>query len=104
MTQSYFTITIPNMQHKRTKKEIEYCKYISLAIKNLRNNKTKSLNKLAFDSFLAPSTFCRIENNQNTPQITTLAQIAYGLEIPLSELILEIEKLLPKTFSWSNED
>jgi transcriptional regulator with XRE-family HTH domain len=86
------------MQHKRTKEEIEYCAFLGKVIKRLRKNKGKSLNCLAFDSFLAPSTFCRIENNQNTPQITTVAQIAYGLEIPLSELIAETEKELPKDF------
>ncbi len=91
------------MQHKRTKKEIEYCKYLGMAIKSLRKDKKKSLNSLAFDSLLAPSTFCRIENNQNTPQIMTIAQIAYGLKIPLSELIIEMEKLLPSNFNLADE-
>lgn len=90
------------MQHKRTKKESEYCKYLSDTIKNLRKQRRKSLNSLAFDSFLSPSTFCRIENNQNTPQITKIAQIAQGLEIPLSELIIEMEKTLPKNFNFSD--
>ena len=91
------------MQQKRNKKEIEYCEYLSKTIKNLRNKKSKSLNRLAFDSFLSPSTFCRIEKNQNTPQIKKIAQIASGLEIPLSELIMELEKSLPKDFNWDKD-
>jgi transcriptional regulator with XRE-family HTH domain len=92
---------IPNMQHKRNKNEIEYCKCLSKAIKKLRKAKGMSGNCLALDSWIASSTFCRIENNQNTPQITTIAQIAYGLGIPLSELIIELEKNLPKDFTWA---
>lgn len=92
------------MQHKRTQKEKEYCKYLAQTITKLRKDKGKSLNGLAFDSLLAPSTFCRIENNQNTPQITTMAQIAYGLGIQLSELIATMEENLPKDFIWSDED
>lgn len=88
------------MQQKRTKKEIEYCSYMAKTIKELRFERKKSLNSLAFDSSLSPSTFCRIENNQNTPQITTLAQIASGMGIPLSKLILEMEKIMPRDFNW----
>lgn len=91
------------MQHKRTKKEIEYGKYLSKAIKKLRKAKGKSSNCLAFDSWLASSTLCRIENNQNNSQLITIAQIAHGLEIPLSELIFEMEKLMPKDFILIDE-
>lgn len=91
------------MQHKRTKKEIEYCKYLSKTIKKLRKKRGISANCLALDSWLASSTFCRIENNQNNPQLLTIAQIAYGLGIPLSELIIEMEKLLPKDFTLIDE-
>lgn len=91
------------MQHRRTKKEIEYCKCLSKTIKKLRKEKGLSGNCLAFDSFLASSTFCRVETNQNTPLITTIAQIAQGLGIPLSELIIEMEEKLPKDFSFVEE-
>jgi transcriptional regulator with XRE-family HTH domain len=50
------------MQYKRTQKEIEYCKYLSEVIKELRIKKGKSLNRLALDSLMTPSTLCRIEN------------------------------------------
>lgn len=91
------------MQQKRTKKEIEYCNCLSKTIKKLREKSGKSLNSLAFDCLLSPSTFCRIENNQNTPQITTIAQIANGLGLSLSELIAEMEKGLPKDFYFSEK-
>lgn len=91
------------MQHERTLKEIEYCKYLGRVIKNLRKKKGMSLNCLAFDSFLSASTVCRIENNQNTPQITKIAQIAYGLGMPMSELIAEVEKELPHKFILSDD-
>jgi len=61
------------------------------------------MNCLAFDSLLSSATLCRIENNQNTPHITKIAQIAYGLGIPLSELIIEVEKTLPKNFILADE-
>ena len=89
------------MQQKRTKKEIEYCGYLSKTIKKLREKSGKSLNSLAFDCLLSPSTFCRIENNQNTPQITTISQIAQGLGISLSKLISEMEKEIPKDFYFT---
>ena len=91
------------MQHKRSKKEIEYCKYLSKAIKKLRKEKGVSGNCLALDSWLASSTFCRIENNQNSPQLITIAQIAFGLGMPLSKLIIEVEKLLPEDFNLLDE-
>ena len=91
------------MQHKRSKKEKEYCKYLSKVIKKLRKEKGMSGNCLALDSWLASSTFCRIENNQNSPQLITIAQIASGLGIPLSGLIIEVEKLLPEDFNLIDE-
>jgi transcriptional regulator with XRE-family HTH domain len=96
----YIASNIPNMQQKRSQKEIEYCQCLAETIMNLRKKSKKSLNGSAFDSLLSPSTLCRIEKNQNTPQITTIAQIANGLGISLSELISETEKNLPKGFSW----
>ncbi len=86
------------MQYKRTQKEIEYCKYLSEVIKELRIKKGKSLNRLALDSLMTPSTLCRIENNLNTAQITNLAKIAAGLDFPLSKIIAKLEKKLPKDF------
>jgi len=88
------------MQHRRTKQEKKYCKCLSKTIKRLRKEKGISGNCLALDSWIASSTFCRVETNQNTPLITTVAQIAQGLGIFLSELIIEMEKELPKDFSF----
>ena len=86
------------MQYKRTEKEIEYCAYLAEVIKELRNEKGVSLNKLALDSLMTPSTLCRIENNLNTAQIVNLAKIAQGLEVPLSSVIKKLEDKLPSNF------
>jgi transcriptional regulator with XRE-family HTH domain len=95
-----FNIKIPNMQHQRTKKEKLFTEAISKTIRKLREQNKKSLNVMAFDAGLAPSSLSRMENNLNTPQIINLYKIAKSNDLSLSDFIKQVEKELPYNFSF----
>ncbi len=95
-----FKTKIPSMQQKRTNKEKEFTKAVSEVIKKIRSQNNKTLNTMAFDCGIAPSTLSRIENNQNTPTIANLHKISEGCNIKFSEFISNIEKELPADFSF----
>lgn len=57
-----------------------------------------SLNTFAYEYDLNPGNLSRVENGQIEPKITMLWRIAEALEIPLSEIIKQLENDLGKDF------
>lgn len=59
-------------------------KQIADAMKKIRKAKGLTLKQLGQRSGISPGMLSRLENNQSSPPIATLAKIAQGLEVPIS--------------------
>jgi len=87
------------MQYK-DEKILEIIKALGEIIREIRRGKREeSLNLFAYSYDLNPSNLSRIENGQIEPKVTTLWKIAEALDIPLSELIRNLENKLGDGFS-----
>lgn len=76
---------------------------VNLLGKIIRANRLKknkiSLNTFAYEYDLNPGNLSRVENGQIEPKITMLWRISEALEIPLSEIMKQLEQELGKDFS-----
>ena len=72
---------------------------LSEIIKNLRLKQNKSISLISNEIGMTKSMWADLEKAIKDPQLTTLLRIAEGLEIPLSRIILQLEKSLGKEFS-----
>lgn len=87
------------MQHQN-EKTTYLKKLLGETVKKLRKLKTKkSLNTFAHEYSLDPGHISKMENGIIEIKFNTLWKIAEALELPLSELVKEIEKQLPEGFS-----
>ena len=59
-------------------------KQIVDGIKKIRGIKGLTLKQLGLKTGISPGMLSRLENNQSSPPIATLAKIAQGLEVPIS--------------------
>jgi len=59
-------------------------KQIADGIKKIRGIKGLTLKQLGLKTGISPGMLSRLENNQSSPPIATLAKIAQGLEVPIS--------------------
>lgn len=59
-------------------------KQIADGIKKIRGIKGLTLKQLGLKTGISPGMLSRLENNQSSPPIATLAKIAHGLEVPIS--------------------
>ena len=75
----------------KKKEELNELEILGKTISHLRKEKGLSLEKLAYEMEISKGNLSDIENGKKNPTFTTLKKIAEGLEISLSELILEIE-------------
>jgi transcriptional regulator with XRE-family HTH domain len=85
------------MQHK-SEKTILLIEKFGLKIKEKREIKYKSRRLFANEYELDSGNLARIENGQINPKLTMLWRISEALNIPLSELFMELEKELGKNF------
>ena len=87
------------MQYK-SEKTLQLINILGKVVKKLRQENTKtSLNTFSYEYDLNPGNLSRIENGQIEAKITMLWRIAEALDIPLSELIKQVEKELDNDFS-----
>lgn len=94
---------IAYMQYKNDK-TLQLIKSLGKIIKKYRTEKTgKSLNTFAYEYELTPGNVSRIENGQIEPKIVMLWRIAEALNIPLSEIIKELENEMSESFSISDK-
>jgi transcriptional regulator with XRE-family HTH domain len=59
-------------------------KQIADGMRNIRKSKGLTLKQLGKKIGISPGMLSRLENNQSSPPIATLAKIAQGLEVPIS--------------------
>lgn len=62
-------------------------KKLAKRLKQLRQEKGLTLEKLAYENGLAKGNLSEIEKGKIDPKLSTLARIASGLDIPLRDLL-----------------
>ncbi|MDR1323828.1 MAG: helix-turn-helix transcriptional regulator [Candidatus Margulisbacteria bacterium] len=60
---------------------------LSQKIKETRQQRNMTREKLAFENDLSKPTITRLERNEFDPKLSTLLKIAQGLDIKISELL-----------------
>lgn len=86
-------------------RERRYSKAFGAVLRTLRIQKTgKSALLFSYENDIPKSTLTRIERGENEPQLITLKKIAEGFGWSLSELFLNIEKLIPSDFRIFEDD
>ena len=91
------------MQYKNDK-TLQLIKALGKIIKRYRIEKTgKSLNTFSYEYELSPGNLSRIENGQIEPKIVMLWRISEALNIPLSEIIKQLEVEMNDSFSIADK-
>lgn len=86
---------------KEYKKQREYLsKLLGVIIKEVRENAKKSISLSANEAEISKSVWADLEKGFKDPQFTTLWRIAETLDVPLSKIILSLEKELPENWSF----
>lgn len=85
------------MQHKN-EKTIHLIKEFGKQVKKKREAQSKSQRLLALEYELDSGNLNRIENGKIDPKLTMLWRISEALQIPLSELIKDLENELKENF------
>lgn len=91
---SYIRTIIINMQDKKS----YFRKVLAKVIHGYRLKSGKSISKISNEIDLTKSVWHEIELANRDPQLSTIWRIAEGLNIPLSKIIIEMEKEIPKDF------
>jgi transcriptional regulator with XRE-family HTH domain len=60
---------------------------LSRKIKEIRQQRKMTREKLAFENDLSKPTVTRLERNEFDPKLSTLLKIAQGLDVKISELL-----------------
>ena len=82
------------MQEKRKK----FLNVLADIVKKHRKLANKSINQAAHEIDLSKSIWSVIEQGNRDPQLTTLWKIAEVLNVPLSQMISEMEKELKSDY------
>lgn len=91
------------MQYKN-EKTAKLIKIFGEIIREHRQTKIgKSQTLFAYEYELDSGNLCRIENGKIEPKLTMMWRVAEALEIPLSELIKELEKKIGDDFNIINK-
>lgn len=85
------------MQHKN-ENTIHLIKEFGKQVKKKREAQSKSQRLLALEYELDSGNLNRIENGKIDPKLTMLWRISEALQIPLSELIKDLENELKENF------
>lgn len=81
------------------KKKILLCA-VGKIIHKKRQLIKKGINRFSFEYDIGNGLLSRLENGKIDIKITTFWKLANALDVPLKDLILEIEKELPKGFNF----
>ena len=65
-------------------------KALGKKLKKIRENKKISLNSFAFENGITSATLSRIENGIVDPKFITLVKITTALEVPLDQILKEL--------------
>lgn len=84
-------------KYKQHKKILQ--KAIAEIVREYRLKRNKSISLISAEIGMTKSMWRDLECQKKDPQFTTIWRIAEALEVPLSSIVLEIEKHLGKDFS-----
>jgi len=79
-------------------KKSDFQKQLAEIIKKYRQQKNKSITKLSDEIGITKSIWSNVEAANRDPQLSTIWKMAEALDVPLSQIILELEKKLGKDF------
>ena len=82
------------MQDKKAK----FLKVLAAVVKKYREKSKVSINQAAHEIDLSKSIWSVLEQGNRDPQLTTLWKISEVLNIPLSQIIIEMEKELKSDY------
>ena len=81
----------------KNKKQLQ--KALSEIIKKHRLNKNKSISLISNEIGMTKSMWADLEKAIKDPQLSTLWRVSEALDIPLSVIVIELEKALGKDFT-----
>ena len=81
----------------KNKKQLQ--KALSEIIKKHRLNKNKSISLISDEIGMTKSMWADLEKAIKDPQLSTLWRVSEALDIPLSVIVIELEKALGKDFT-----
>lgn len=87
------------MQERLKDKKSNLQKVLSNLVKSRRQNLHKSITLISDEINMTKSMWGDLERGIKDPQLSTIWRISEALEIPLSQLINELEKKLGNDFS-----
>ena len=91
---SHIKTIISNMQDKKLK----FRKILAKTILKYRLKTGKSICKISNEIDLTKSVWSEIEAGNRDPQLSTIWRISEGLEIPPSQILMDIEKEIGSDF------
>lgn len=83
-------------------KKLKFQNILAQIIKQHRLENNISLSRISDEIGLTKSVWFEIENGNRDPQLSTLWKIAEGLNIPLSQIIAEMEIYIQKYYFLEN--
>lgn len=96
---SHISTKMINMQYfyEKEKKLLQLA--LAKIIQNHRKINKKSISLICNETEMTKSLWADLEHGKKDPQLTTLWRIAEALELPLSQIIKELEQSLGQDFS-----
>ena len=83
-------------------KKLKFQNALAKIIKKYRENLQLSMTKTSDEIGLTKSIWSNVEAGRRDPQLTTIWRMAEALNIPLSQIIAELETTLGKDFFLEN--
>lgn len=83
-------------------KKLKFQNALAKIIKKYRENLQLSMTKTSDEIGLTKSIWSNVEAGRRDPQLTTIWRMAEALNIPLSQIITELETTLGKDFFLEN--
>lgn len=83
-------------------KKLKFQNALAKIIKKYRENLRLSMTKTSDEIGLTKSIWSNVEAGRRDPQLTTIWRMAEALNIPLSQIIAELETTLGKDFFLEN--
>ena len=83
-------------------KKLKFQNALAKIIKKYRENSHLSMTKTSDEIGLTKSIWSNVEAGRRDPQLTTIWRMAEALNVPLSQIIAELETTLGKDFFLEN--
>ena len=83
-------------------KKLKFQNALAKIIKKYRENLQLSMTKTSDEIGLTKSIWSNVEAGRRDPQLTTIWRMAEALNVPLSQIIAELETTLGKDFFLEN--